>query len=266
MAAGRVSAYQAPLSEDAIRRVAGSVADRVAIHVFDEVPSTNSWLIEHGEDEKVSLCITDWQSAGKGRRGRQWQSDGGSFTCSIRLPLKVAPAQAGAFSLVVAIALRDALSALGVAGVGAKWPNDLLHEWRKLSGILLEVANSDAGSVALVCGAGVNWRPLSDAVDQPVIDVQTLSNGVEQDRNHLAGYWLAAMLEAKQRYERDGFQPFAQQWQACDLLHDAPVTVLRGDQRIEGVARGVDLSGALKLESNQGVQLMHAGEVSLRRR
>lgn len=261
-----MSVQEAPLSEAAIRRVAGSVADCADIHVFDQVPSTNSWLIEHGDPGKVSLCIANWQSAGKGRRGRQWQSDGGSFTCSIRLPLKVPPAEAGAFSLVVAIALRDALAALGIADVGAKWPNDLLHEWRKLSGILLEVARSDARSVDLVCGAGVNWRPLKEEVDQPYIDVQSLLQGGEQDRNHLAGYWLAAMLEAKQRYERDSFQAFAAQWQACDLLHDAPVTVLRGEQRIEGTARGVDASGALKLESNQGLQLMHAGEVSLRRR
>ena len=257
---------EAPLSEAAIRRVAGHVADGVAIHVFDEVPSTNSWLIERGEPGKVSLCITDWQSAGKGRRGRQWQSNGGSFTCSIRLPLQLPPAEAGAFSLVVAIALRDALGALGVVDVGAKWPNDLLHDWRKLSGILLEVARSDAHSVDLVCGAGVNWRPLEETVDQPYIDVQSLLQGEEQDRNHLAGYWLAAMLESKRRYERDGFQAFAAQWQESDLLHDAPVTVLRGEQRLEGIARGVDVSGALKLESNQGLQLMHAGEVSLRRR
>ena len=261
-----MSAAEPALNAATIRRIAGALADQCNIHVADELPSTNSWLLEHGAPGEVSLCIVERQSRGKGRRGRSWQSDGGSFTCSIRLSLAVSPAEAGAFSLVVALSLRDALCALGVEGVGAKWPNDLLHEWRKLSGILLEVARSDDRTIELVCGAGVNWRPLSEQPDQAYVDVQSLLNGAEQDRNHLAGYWLAAMLEAKHRFEQEGFAAFAAQWQACDLLHDAPVTVLRGEQPIEGVARGVDAGGALQLETGHGLQLMHSGEVSLRRR
>lgn len=257
---------EAPLSEAAIRSVAEVSAERCAVHVLDEVSSTNSWLLAEGVPGELSLCIAERQVAGKGRRGRQWQSEGSSFTCSIRLPLRVPPAEAGAFSLVVAITLREALSALGVQSVGVKWPNDLLHDWHKLSGILLEVARSESGSVDLICGAGVNWMPLVQDVGQPSTDVHTLSSGVQQSRNHLAGHWLAALLEARNRFEREGFQSFAAQWQSCDLLHDEPVVVLRGEQRIEGIARGVDTNGALLLETDQGMQRVHAGDVSLRRR
>ncbi|MGB0867519.1 MAG: biotin--[acetyl-CoA-carboxylase] ligase [Granulosicoccaceae bacterium] len=261
-----MTAEELPLREASIRHAAGQVADKVAIHIFEQLPSTNSWLLEHGAAGDTCLCIADRQMSGKGRRGRQWQSDGGGFTCSIRLSLQVPAAEAGAFSLVVALCLRDALIALGVSEVGLKWPNDLLHQWRKLSGILLEVAHSDERRIELVCGAGVNWRPLASDVDQPIIDVHTLAQASQLDRNHLAGYWLAAMLKAKQRYERDGFHAFAEQWRAGDLLHDASVLVLRGEQRLEGISRGVDASGALILENEHGVQQMHAGEVSLRRR
>mgnify|MGYP000477227423 CR=1 FL=1 len=265
MVVEHMSLLEAALCESAIRQVAGPIAEHCDIHVFDDVSSTNSWLLEKGVSQKFGLCIAEHQLQGKGRRGREWKSEGGSFTCSIRVPLKVSPAQAGAFSLVAAISLRNALQALGVEGVRAKWPNDLLHQWRKLSGILLEVARSDHKSVDIVCGAGVNWHPLSEAVDQALIDVHSLCPGVQHNRNHLAGYWLAAMLEAVQRFEREGFQSFAAEWQACDLLHDAPVAVLRGNQRILGMARGVDNNGALCLETDKGIELMHAGEVSLRR-
>lgn len=266
MVAGRVSRPELPLDAAAIRRVAGHAADGVDIHVFDQLASTNSWLLQHGRAGASSLCITEHQVAGKGRRGRQWSSDGGGFTCSIRLRLRLPPAQVGAFSLVVALTLRDALAALGVPAVGLKWPNDLLHQWRKLSGILLEVAHSDELAVDLVCGAGVNWRPLHLPPDQPAVDVHSLCGAECLDRNQLAGHWLACLLEAARRYERDGFAGFAERWREADLLHDAPVFILRGERRIDGVARGVDASGALRLESEEGVQLVHAGEVSLRRR
>lgn len=261
-----MKAVEPDLSEASIRQTAGPGAEHCAVHVFDAVPSTNSWLVEHGRAGEASLCVAERQMAGRGRRGRQWQSDGGGFTCSVRLPLRVSPAEAGAFSLVAALTLRDAVSALGVEGVGVKWPNDLLHEGRKLSGLLLEVARSDAASIDVVCGAGVNWQPLSQNVDQAYTDVHSLAPGIAHDRNRLAGYWLAALLEAGQRYEREGFKAFDAVWQAHDIVRNAAVTVLRGDQRIDGVARGVDSSGALRVETEQGMQLMHAGEVSLRRR
>ncbi len=257
---------ETPLQESDIRRLAGPIAYDCAIHVLQETASTNSWLLEHGEPLKTSMCIAERQVAGKGRRGRQWQSEGGSFTCSIRVPLQVSLSQAGAFSLVVAISLRDALGSLGVSGVGVKWPNDLLHDWRKLSGVLLEVATNNDHSVDLVCGAGVNWRATHQAVDQPLVDVHAINPDVQHDRNFLAGSWLANILEAKTRFEQQGFESFAAEWQACDLLDDSPVTVLRGEERIEGIARGVDVNGALKLQTDRGIQLLHAGEVSLRRR
>lgn len=261
-----IAGEEKPLSEGAIAAAAGTCASHCHIHVLEELDSTNSWLLEHGRPRQISLCIAERQIAGKGRRGRAWSSGGGEFTCSIRVSLQLPLAQAGAFSLVVALALREAISSLGVVGVGIKWPNDLLHEGRKLSGILLEVANSDEYSVDLVCGAGVNWKPLNQTVDQPLVDIHSLMPSSHHDRNVLAGRWLAILLDKKTHFERLGFESIAADWADADLMQNIPVTVTRGQQTIEGIALGVDHDGALILKTKHGKELMHAGEVSLRRR
>jgi len=256
----------AALDADHIRQAAGELAAGCEIHVLDSVASTNRWLLEHQPSARVALCIAEQQVDGKGRRGRQWSSEVASFTCSIRVSLQMEAAKVGAFSLVVALALHKAIAALGVEGVAIKWPNDLHHDWRKLSGILLEVARTQPNRIDIVCGAGVNWQPMTQNVGQPSIDVSTLHPTLEKSRNDLAGFWLAEMVASSVLFEREGFAPFVQDWNRFDALKGLEVDVLRGNNPVQGTVRGVDNDGALLLETEQGMVSCYAGEVSVRRR
>lgn len=176
--------------------------------VLDEVGSTNAEALRLAP----SLAGPCWilarrQTAGKGRLGRSWADPAGNFAASLALPLDEPPSRMALRSFVAALALHDALEGLtGLAGAFTlKWPNDVLLNGGKLSGILLETG---AGGV-LVVGIGVNLRaaPPADpgAAFPPVaLRVETgFDLGAETLLDHLA----PAFARWEDRLRHDGFAP-----------------------------------------------------------
>ena len=129
-----------------------------SIHVHPELPSTNSWLndrdaLSAGEAE---VAIALHQTAGRGRRGREWQAPPESGLClSMAWHFDAMPENPGAISLALGVAVARALESLGTGEVMLKWPNDLVWQNRKLGGILVESAKSPSG-FRVVAGVGVN--------------------------------------------------------------------------------------------------------------
>ncbi len=133
---------------------------------------------------------------------------------------------------------------------------------------------SEAGGPAyVVVGLGLNLRmspraraSIATPDATPVTDLAEACGGTAPGRNVVAARAAGRMLEGLERFARHGYAPFAQEWSAFDSLHDAPVTVLRHDGPVVGVARGADAEGALLLETADGrVERVHSGDVSLRR-
>jgi BirA family biotin operon repressor/biotin-[acetyl-CoA-carboxylase] ligase len=219
-------------------------------------------------DLQPCLLVAEYQSAGRGRQGRSWQSaSGASLTFSLALP--IAATDWSGLSLAVGVALCEALDPrLDVASrwVGLKWPNDLwlmdgLHGGRKLGGILIETVSAGEQRLVIV-GIGLNVQPF---------DAGTTSTGFasisEIDERATAPSVLAQvavpLVQALKQFEREGFATFADRFAARDMLRGRAVRTTHADVP-EGIARGVSPQGALLVESASGIASVTSGEVSVR--
>ncbi len=214
------------------------------------------------------VYTAEQQSAGRGRRGREWVSP---FASNLYLSLTWEFHQGAAalegLSLAVGVAVVRALSALGVPDMQLKWPNDVLSGGAKLGGILLEMVGDAAGQCQVVIGVGLNVAmPASAAVaiEQRWTDIATARKGVPPDRNALLASVLNELLPLAARYEIEGFDRWREEWLQLDLTRDQRVFVEGQGGRRAGIARGVDRRGGLLLETPVGVSAIYGGEISLR--
>lgn len=177
---------QARLSS-AVREHAGP------IHCFDQIDSTNAWLLEQSTQGAASgTCVlAERQTAGRGRRGRVWHSPFGSnLYLSMLWRFDAGPAALGPLSLAAGTAVAQALQYLGVSGVQLKWPNDIHWQARKLGGLLIEVAGETHGPSQAVLGLGLNIRMpdgAKDRIDQPWVDLRQACNGHPDDQTAPTG-------------------------------------------------------------------------------
>lgn len=238
-----------------------------------QLDSTSSELLRRASAGAPDLacCLAEVQNAGRGRRGREWRMPlGGGLAMSLLKRFDRGMAALAGLSLVVGIAACEALGDAGIAGVGLKWPNDLVAADAKLGGILVELGGDALGPCHAVIGIGLNLRlgdALIAAIDQPCTDLARLA-GAAPARNALAARLLARLVPALERFERDGFAPFASAFAGFDALRGRPVRVIRaGDAGArDGIACGVDARGALRMRFDDGERSIDSGELSVRAR
>ena len=232
------------------------------------VSSTNDIAMQKAAQGVGSgyVCIAEQQTAGRGRRGRNWVSPFASnLYLSIVWEFYQGAAQLEGLSLATGVAVANALARLGVPSVGLKWPNDLLVDGAKLSGILLEMTGDPAGRCQVVLGVGVNHRlpaVAANEIDQSWARLEDFRPGI--GRNLLAATVLSELLMMLEAFSRSGFSAFQQQWLTLDVYADRDVVIKTGSTDIVGVARGVDTTGGLVLETAAGRQVIKGGELSLR--
>lgn len=235
-----------------------------------ELDSTSSELLRRvGEDARDGLvCLAEIQTRGRGRRGRAWRMPlCGGVALSLLKRFDGGMAALSGLSLVAGIAAAQALEDCGVAEVGLKWPNDLVARGRKLGGILVELGGDSMGPCHAAIGIGLNLRldaVIAAAIDQPWIDLATLAGDRLPSRNRIVARLLARLFEALDRFTVDGFAAFAADYARYDVLQGQAVRVLRADQAQDGVARGVDERGALRVAFADGERCVDSGEVSIR--
>ncbi|WP_341806316.1 bifunctional biotin--[acetyl-CoA-carboxylase] ligase/biotin operon repressor BirA [Pseudomaricurvus alcaniphilus] len=238
------------------------------LEVLQSVDSTNSIAMARASRGNGNgyICLAEHQSSGRGRRGRKWVSPfGQSLYLSAVVEFSGGAAALEGLSLAVGVALVNALQELGAEGVGLKWPNDLLWDGRKLAGILLEMTGDPAGMCQVVVGVGLNVSVstlASAEIDQPWAQLRELLPDLS--RNQLVVALLNHLLPALQRFQGGGFGAFQEEWEALHLYHDRPVSMLLGNNRVDGIARGVSAAGALRVEVNGKIEEYNGGEVSLR--
>lgn len=241
------------------------------LEVFDEIDSTNAYLLEIAKQGEATAyaCLAEQQHAGRGRRGRQWVSpQGGNIYLSLLWRFADGVAQLGGLSLAMGIAVNRALQDIGVDVAQLKWPNDILVGHRKLAGILLEMTGEATGPCAVVVGIGLNVRARPEQmseIKQDWIDLETvLSDTVP--RNRLVSCLLSRMIDVINDFERHGFSHFQEEWNSGDAFASQAVELHLADRQIQGIAEGVDHSGALLLKHEGKTERFHSGEVSLRAR
>lgn len=237
------------------------------LSVLASIDSTNAYLMRQDVAQAVSACFAEHQTAGRGRRGRQWVSP---FAGNIYLSLRFSSnGGLGAFegvSLATGVVVARALKELGVENVSLKWPNDILIAGKKLGGILIEVVGDPSGVCHLVVGLGLNIKTLksmTDVIDQPWIaldQVKTLSS----TRNGVASCLLNQLVPMLNSYENKGFGEYKGEWENLNAYVDQQVELHVGNSKVLGLMKGVNASGAILLETSNGIEVFHGGEVTLR--
>ncbi|MGZ5056418.1 MAG: bifunctional biotin--[acetyl-CoA-carboxylase] ligase/biotin operon repressor BirA [Methylobacter sp.] len=246
---------------------AGALISSFEIH--DQIDSTNRYLVERSQNNGLSgsVCFAEYQTAGKGRRGRQWVSPYGSnIYLSILWRFQQGPAAISGLSLAIGVAVIRALKQYQISDIGLKWPNDIYNQGKKLGGILVEVSGETDGPCSAVIGLGLNlYLPENQAegITQAWTDLTKITGQSQLYRNHLAGILLNHLLPVIADYENTGIQAYLDEWRSYDCLSGKSATLFIGQQQFEGIVRGIDNSGMLLIERPDGiVQTFASGEVS----
>jgi BirA family biotin operon repressor/biotin-[acetyl-CoA-carboxylase] ligase len=242
----------------------------IAVHW--QLDSTSSELMRravHAEGDLL-VCCAETQSAGRGRRGRDWRSPlGGNLYFSLLKRFDHGMGALTGLSLAVGTAVIAALVDCGVDGAGLKWPNDVLAHGRKLAGVLIELGGEFLGPCHAVIGIGINLRlpaEVAATIDQPAIDVAALTGAPPPSRNRLAGRLLSRLIETLDRFGTQGFAAFADIYARHDLLSGQPLRVHDANGTIDGTGAGVDERGALRVRHDGKVRSYDSAEVSVRTR
>jgi len=240
------------------------------LDVYPAIGSTNAELTSRAQFEPIAghVCLAEVQLAGRGRRGRSWQSPlGGSLALSLGfVPPRPLP-ELGAFSLVIGLAVLDALESCGVEGLALKWPNDVLLRGAKLGGILIELVSAPGGA-AVVVGVGINVRLPAAArlgIEQAVTDLACAVSTLPR-RSYLAARLVDCMVSFARFFADSGFAPFVPSFDRRHAYQGAEVVLFQGDRALEARVLGVARDGGLRIMTDEGEQTVHGGEVSLRAR
>lgn len=254
-------------------RVSTALGDRAGqfeVEVLDSVASTNSLLLQKaalGAPQGACL-IAEMQTAGRGRRGREWHTNlGGSLTFSLLWRFNQGAGFLSGLSLAVGVALMRALDQSGISGAHLKWPNDILYQYRKLAGILIELQGDMLGPSAAVIGIGLNLKlsgTMLDRIDQAVVDVHTIIGKVPQ-RNLILANLLSNLADVLGEFEEGGFACLRDEWLERHAYHEKAVRLIMPDgARHDGYLLGVAEDGALLVETAAGKKRYTSGEISLR--
>ncbi|MEK6731022.1 MAG: biotin--[acetyl-CoA-carboxylase] ligase [Pseudomonadota bacterium] len=216
-----------------------------AIKILKTIGSTNAYLLKQAHADKVSICIAEQQTAGRGQFSRTWTSPVNNIYFSMRWPLKGSDQNRMGLSLVVAIAVIKTLAHFEVTKhIGIKWPNDIMWQQRKLAGILIETTKTD-----VVIGIGINVElPKTVSIDQPWIDLFEIT-GQSLDRNQIIGQLINQLFISLNLFYQEGAVAFRDEWNRFDILKEQFVTMHSPNRLISGIAKGINENGQLLIKT-----------------
>ncbi|WP_144937373.1 bifunctional biotin--[acetyl-CoA-carboxylase] ligase/biotin operon repressor BirA [Pseudomonas alabamensis] len=237
------------------------------VSVHEALDSTNARALRDlAEGARAPfLVLAERQSAGRGRRGRQWVSPfAENVYYSLVLRIEGGMRQLEGLSLVVGLAVMQVLRDLGVVKAGLKWPNDVLVGERKIAGILLELVGDPADVCHVVIGIGINVNMQeNDSVTQQWTSIRH-ETGSHLDRNVLIAQLNRQLDSELQRHAAQGFGAFKEAWEQANLWQGKAVSLIAGVQTIDGIVMGVDDQGGLRLSVDGVEKSFSGGELSLR--
>lgn len=257
----------AVFAEESLQQMAGKQGFRAQLK--HECSSSNDEIMalarQSADLAHKALCVAHFQTKGRGRQGRSWVNrQGECLMFSLGWVFDKPQYELGSLALVVALACRRALADIGL-DVNIKWPNDLVVANDKLAGILIETARVENKTVAII-GIGINFvlpkevenatsvQALFQTASKQGVSVKTLLNAV-----------LAQLDALLSEYAQNGFASCVGEYDAANRDTNRPVLLLQEGRVVhEGVVKGVDVQGALRLQTDKGEKTIVSGEISLR--
>ncbi|MBL8700476.1 MAG: biotin--[acetyl-CoA-carboxylase] ligase [Alphaproteobacteria bacterium] len=219
-------------------------------------------LLRDGAEEGT-LVWAQAQSGGRGRDGRSWSSPAGNLYASLILRPEGPPGDVAQLGFVTALAIGSGIGGFlpPLVALTNKWPNDVLLDGRKVSGILLESEGVRSDGVdGVVLGFGVNVAACPAETRVPATSLAALAGEaiaparvLEAIARHLQS-WI-------RRWVEDGFEPVRQAWMSRAHALGQPISVRLPRETLEGVFAGIDARGMLQLDMPMGRRLVSAGDV-----
>lgn len=248
-----------------------STATKSSLNTFElffTIDSTNAYLMKRAREGASSgaVCVAEHQSAGSGRRGRRWISPlGHNLYLSFLWRFAEGPARLGGLSLIMAMAVIDALEGQGITGLAAKWPNDIVTGNGKVGGILMEVAGEQDGPCYVVVGIGLNiGMPQSAGHDIEQRWANIAPHDSTPSRNEITIALLDHIFAAIRRFENEGAEPLLRRWGKYDATQGKEVNIHLHDRVLTGIAQGIDEHGFLVVAHGGKRARYSSAEISLR--
>ncbi|MBB6735462.1 biotin--[acetyl-CoA-carboxylase] ligase [Cohnella zeiphila] len=238
------------------------------LQVLDAVPSTQDiarQLAEEGAPEGT-LVIAEQQTQGRGRMGRAWVSPAGKGVwMSLLLRPRVPLPQAPQLTLLAAVALSRGIGKEAPLPIGIKWPNDLLVDGRKISGILLESAAEDERLKYVVVGMGISVNLEAEDFPPEVLEKAIslrMASGKPLDRAEVIASVLEEFESLYELYGEQGFEPIRALWEARSVTLGRSVTLSTPQGTVEGTAEELDGLGGLRVRQADGtLRTVYTGEL-----
>jgi BirA family biotin operon repressor/biotin-[acetyl-CoA-carboxylase] ligase len=264
----QASASGAPLDLSLVREILGATRLGNKFHYFEQIGSTNTHARELAESNAAEgeVVIAESQTHGRGRLGRRWESPPWTnLYFSIVLRPKLAPQHAAQITLMAAVGVAEAVASFITQEITIKWPNDILVDGRKLAGILTE-ACCNAGRVEyVILGVGIN---VNTAIDSMPADIRRHATslfdltGKNVPRENVLHRLIRDLDRCYGVLEASGFHALRPRWEARFNLRGKRVRAELNGQVVTGRACGIDRSGALVLEDENGMlKTIIAGDV-----
>lgn len=252
-----------------------AVGDQIRrLTLLAETDSTNDYLLQlPTADMHGQIVLAEKQNAGKGRRGRRWQSPQGNIFLSMGWRFNTRAVSLEGLSAVVGICTCRALSGIGLSGHGIKWPNDIYVDGAKLAGILVELKGNSHGTSAVI-GVGINMHldaETTSNIDQPATGLAGQSGLKTTDRNTIVAAVIEEIIAALEHGSRRLPDYLREHWSQWDLLAGQAVHLEYQGAAYKGEAQGITPGGALRLHVSSGpgsaaeIMTFHSAEVSVRR-
>jgi BirA family biotin operon repressor/biotin-[acetyl-CoA-carboxylase] ligase len=246
-------------------------ANTAKVEVHPIIDSTNSELMRRIQSKSSidsgTVIVAEMQQAGRGRRGRVWQSPfGANLYYSYFWRLDDGLQAAMGVSIAVGLAVYDAISALCNIDVTLKWPNDIYINNQKLAGVLVELDGQPQGPCQLVIGIGINLSMparFSQHIDQAWTDLS--QHTTKLNKNKLVAYLTHYLEQRLSQYRQTGLQNMYAQWNSLNAFAGECVELNTGHRSWRGICEGIDQHGGIKIRSDGEVKSYYGGEVSLRK-
>lgn len=226
------------------------------ILMFKEVDSTNTvaeFLAENGTDEGT-IIISEIQTHGKGRHGRKWESPKGGVWLSIILKPDIIPSKAPFITLATGVAVAKTLQNFG-AEARIKWPNDILINDKKVSGILTEASTISNKIDYVIVGVGIDNN---FSISQFPEELQKISTTLENELKtevkdtELISKFLNEFEKIYDLFKEEKIDEILNDWRKMSATIGNHVEIKQGPKSIKGYVVGINDEGALVLEENNG--------------
>ncbi len=244
---------------------APSVEALPPVVAFDSIDSTNAEARRRAEaGAQGPLWLTaKAQTAGRGRRGRAWETGAGNLAATYLAHTSKPPAEAAQVSFVAALAVSDlAIAYVPADLVRLKWPNDPMIDGRKSAGILVESGPHPLGGLWLAVGCGVNLATPPDAAERPATAFALHMSAPPPPPAEALNVLAASFERWRGLWERLGFAPIAEAWTDRAFGLGQACSARLPGETVDGVAEGLDPDGALRLRLPSGaIRRITAGDV-----